>query len=80
MELPNIAVEEEVGDKPSSKYITNPSKDILFENLDETSISLKPYLYFCMLYCFNAIFILPYFITQMFVKLVKDLCQKLREC
>jgi hypothetical protein len=55
-------------------------KEILLAEFEEPEISLKPYYFFCMMYCFNAIFILPFFIGLMVFKLIRDTLIRLRHC
>ena len=45
--------------------------DLIFPDIESTPISFKPYMYFCMMYCFNAIFILPYFVVLMIITMPK---------
>jgi hypothetical protein len=54
--------------------------DLVFPELENTPISLKPYMYFCMMYCFNAIFILPYFVALMIVTMPKAIIEHLKVC
>lgn len=54
--------------------------EIFFAEFEEEPISLKPYYFFCMMYCFNAIFVLPVFISIMVFKLFRDTLLRLRHC
>ena len=67
-------------DYSHEKATLHPGKEFLFADMDEGPPSLKPYFFFCMMYCFNAIFILPFFIFLMVFKLFSGLYDNLRRC
>mgnify|MGYP006969957029 CR=1 FL=1 len=52
-----------------SVFCSNPDKDILFKDLDHTTININPYLVFLFWYFFNALFVLPCFIIKISIQI-----------